>query len=622
MTITHDGKVQEASKPSEEVKSTSSKQQQQSTRTGHRSGLGGAIGSMNRPMGRRVGDLLNTFIKDATEALGQSDKSHGGSWGVIPLDAGRFNLHYSAAVLYGVFEVSGKELITVQTMLLEASNSDPRPENIQINGQNVEVLRTAMDAWDMMTWTDVLTLVKEHGGGENDIVNAGAMVIPNDLDLKDLDNVFNVISAAQNACFSVIEGEYPDLFQQVSIAADFDREREHMTAAFTYNGMDAVGVTNLPVRSDISMRLSLNDRNASSRELSTFQHQGSIQIIDISGFVDLVYVTPPMPQVGQQPMTQHYMPRFVITNAQGLDAPMTPELFFLGLATTCFIGDNDGWAGQFANFNQEEIHDIGSIGYRMKNPLDPTASAQRIDTKSTTFGDQELYDLINQTCHKQPVFSIDCEDVGPDSWFTSTLVSEANGNRDAHDSIVSVIDTLTGGAFSNIFPAGMAIMASESSRVHIGTYVDEAGTIRDLREIDYLAMLGYLGHNDLNSVLAWEATYNDTAMPIELRLERRLQLLREVVRGGLRIRGFAERLNFTPEFIHALIESVIAAGLSVNQDGLRTMYGNNTQAGNTVVSQYAMQQSNTSGMVNVIGAGNAFGGVNRPNSRWMNGQRR
>lgn len=590
-------------------------------KSGHRGGLSGAIGTMARPLGRRVGDLLKTFVKDGTEVLGQSDRSNGGSWAIIPLDAGRFNLHYSAAVLFGAFEISGKQLVTVQTMLLEASNSDPRSETMPIHGQNVEILRTAMDAWDVATWNDVLALLKEQNIDENTVVNAGAMVIPNDLDLKDSDNVFNIISAAQNACFSVIEGEHPDLFQQVSIAEDFDNQREQMTAAFTYNGMDATSVTGLPVRSDISMRLSLSDRNANSRELSGFQHQGSTQIVDISGFVDLVYVMPPPANVGQQPITQHYVPRFVITEAQGIDAPMTPEVFFLGLATTTFIGDNDGWAGQFLNFNNEEIHDIGSIGYRLKNPADPTGPSQRIDTKSTTFGDQELYDLINQTCHKQPVFSIDCEDVGPYSWFTSTLVQEANGVREAHDAIVGVVDTLTGGIFSQLFPVGTQIMASEQNRVHLGTYVDESGNIRDLREIDYIAMLGYLGHNDLNSVLEWEATFNDTGTPIELRLERRLQLLREVVRGNLRIRGFAERLNFTPEFMHALIAAVTQAGLSVNQDGLRTMFGTNAQVGNTVISQYAMASSNTAGMVSVAGGPSAFGGVNRPSSRWLGGNR-
>jgi hypothetical protein len=103
--------------------------------------------------------------------------------------------------------------------------------------------------------------------------------------------------------------------------------------------------------------------------------------------------------------------------------------------------------------------------------------------------------------------------------------------------------------------------------------------------------------------------------PIELRLEQRLQMIRKITTNNLRLRGFAERLTFTGEFMAALVDSIVEAGLLVDQDGLQTMFGNNFTVGNTFIGNYAVHGGNVGGMVNSGGPQGNFT-FRRPMSRW------
>ena len=598
----------------------SSGAQQQQDRSANRGGLGGMINNIRRPLSRNLSEVVNNFTKISQKVLesGIPTASDVGDWVMVPLDANRYKLHYSAAILVGTFDFGGKRTAVVHTMILGASASDPRSESITMQGQSAEIIRSPMDAWDGDTWADAQTAVMERIGDGIDILSAGAMVIPDTMDLTDEDRIFNVIRSASQAVMSIVESEYPDNYNQVNIAAHFDSKIERLTAQFIYNGAVSQNVVGLPIRSDIAIALNLSDRNAAPQgQISNFQHEGSTDIVSVHAFTDLIYVQPAPATPGVQPDMRHYVPRVVITAIDGRDAPLTPEILLLGLATARLAGDNFAWAGVFNNYSDEN-HDIGAIGYRMKNPLDPNIQSVRIDTKTNTFGQAELFDLIQSTCHKDPVFSIDCEDVGTDSWLTSGLMAAANGDPGATQYWIKAASEVTGGNFERFFPENAQVAVSENSRVHLGTYTDSNGETKDLRDIDYLTMLNLLGSGDLNAVLDWEATFNDMSTPSELRLDRRLQLLRSVVPSNLRIRGFATRVTITPEFMGALVEGLIAAGLTVDTDGLQTMFGANAQVGNTVIGNYAVHSGNANGMISPASGPAGGPGVWRPSSRMGN----
>lgn len=579
-------------------------------------GMGTLTDRIRRPMKRnQMGEILSEFGRAVDDIFAHAGAGRGMEFKILPLDAGTHNLHYSAALLIGMMSINGERVASVFTMILEASASQPRPSLLNMYNQQVEVVLTAMDAWDNITWQKAQQVVADHYGDGLNILNAGAMVVPQDTDIKDTDRVWQMVWAGQEALMSTLESAYPQEFDHFNMAEFFDRGRDRMVAQFSYNAHDGESVTGLPVRSDISLVLSTSERQAPTQEFSSFQHQTGRDLIEVNSFVDLVYAPPQQaPAYGQPPVTQVFVPRIIFTKLSALDAPFTPETFFLGLATARLLGDNYAWASQFANFAKEEIHDIGAIGYRMRNPQDPNAVLGRIETKSNTFGQQELFEVIQAACHRDPVFSIDCEDVGPESWLTGALVESAHGNQQSTQYIVDALNNLTNGAFSKYWRGGQ-IVVTENNRVHLGTYMDGNGAMRDIREIDSLAILNQFGHQDMNVVNEWESTFNDMNAPIELRLERRLQILRNLTTNNLKIRGFAERVTFTAEFMSALVDAIVEAGLLVDQDGLQTMFGQNYQVGNSFIQGYAVHGGNVGGMVNSGGPAGNFT-FRRPMSRW------
>ena len=560
----------------------------------------GITDKINRSMKRsQLSESVNDFKRAAEAAMEHVDVNNAAKLDVLALDAASYGLHYSAAVLTGTMTLAGREVVAAYTMILESSASKPRPFPVNAYGRQVEIVLTAMNAWDAETYAKVEAMVAtKHPQAE--ILNAGSVVVPKEADLKDSQRTWEILWNGSEAVNSTIESKHPEFFEHVSIGQDFNRQTDRIGANFIYNAEEPQSVVGLPIRSDITIDITASQRDQNSRQsISSFQHQTGKDLLQSYSYVDLVYAPGQQQQMaspmGYQQPTQLFLPRVVITGIQGMEM-MSPELFFMGLGITYLLKENYNWAYQFANYAEEELHDIGAVGYRMRNPNDPNAAPARIDTKTNSFTQESFYELIQTVCQKDPVFTIDCEDAGPQSWLTGAFVEAANGNTDAHQFLLTALNTLTDGNFSRHYPGGPLVIP-ENNKVHLGTYVDNAGITRDIREIDNLAVLNLQGHNDLNAVATWEQTFNDTNTPIEMRLETRLQMLRNLTDSALTVRGLAERLIFNPDMMGALVQGMIDSGIMVDQEGLTSLMGSNNMAGNTFLSQYAAHGS-TAGMVN------------------------
>lgn len=576
-------------------------------------GTGAVSERIYRPMKRgRLGEVLADYIKSGATVIESTLSGRGFDFDLLPLDANRHGLHYSAAVFVARNTINGERVVSFYTMILEGSASRPRPMVATIYNQPVEVQLSAMDAWSDDTLTQVMQLLEESFGAAR-YINAGATVVPAELDASDSDAVGQVLWAAQEATLSVLETEFPEEFEHFSIGEFFDSRTERMVASFTYNGEDGEQVTGLPVRSDITMLLSSSKRHDQANDPSAFQRQSGRELVEVNGFVDLVTVPTPPAQPGYAQPTQVFAPRFVITRVGAIDAPNTPEMFLLGLATSLLIGENYAWASQFSNYGSGDMHDIGVVGLRMRNPMDPSAMLGLIPTNTSTFGQEELFDLIRTACHPKPLVSLDCEDVGPDSWLTGAFLEAAHGNLESAAYLSAAANNLTNGLFSQYWTGNEPLVFSESNKIHLGTYKD-GGVLRDLREFDNVAMMN-LHHNDIAAVNRWEGTFNDTVTPHEMRMANRLEMLRDVAQN-LTLRGTAERVTLNPNFSAALVSAVIQAGLMVDQDGLTQLYGQSVVVGNAQALQYMMQGNvNVGAMVN-HGPQMSVHGVRRPMSRW------
>lgn len=511
------------------------------------------------------------------------------------LDSGRFGLHYSALVFAGRRKVGSRHIVMAYTAILEGSNTPPPTQQRNFYGQQVNIVLTAMEAWDEQTWSYVQDMLRNHYGNEVEIYSAGAMCIPSETDPEDTRMLNDILANAEHALRSMYEQMFPEQFGFFSIREIFDSRRDRILCQFTYNGKDSEDTVGNPLRSDVTMRMVSSDRFQADG-FSAFQHRSSKQIAELTGFVDLLYypepsqpVSPYMPTQQQQPRL--FLPQVVITGVQSVEYRLTPETFLLAISTSQLLAHNYAWVNQFANMGKDNVHDIGGIGYRMPNPQDPNAHPQAIDTNSSNFDINELFKMVQATCHPQPVFSIDCEDVGANSWLTGDLIEAAYGSADAANNIVQAANNLTGGCFARYWGGGHVVVPKnqEHNKVHLGTYEDHGNTRRDIREVDTLSMLNFFGHSDMSEIARWEATFNDMNTPVEFRLDQRLKIMEQLLGSRMRIRGFAERLTFTGEFLSALVQGCHDAGLAVDHDGLQTSFGQNHHVGNTILGQFATQ---------------------------------
>lgn len=565
----------------------------------------------------RQDSILSTLSKSVEEVCADHMQARGFDVVMVPVDAVNYEMHYSCAAIAARGEVNGKLVTLIYTLVLEGSNSKPPRLSVNSYNMHVEIVRTAMDAFDEDTWKSVVSAVENSQGPSEEYLNAGACALPASVDPEDESRVWEVIYGAMEAIWTRYETSWPELSSHFSIVEYMDPKEQKTTAHFHFLDKDGQteDVSGNAIRSDFRLELAFSDRQddrTRRSNASSFQHSGSRVVSEISGFVNLSY-NPQQMHMGMgynQPPQYLFTPQLVYTGFTGRDYPMTPEFMLLSMTITFLLGDNYAWGNCYRNFDREEIHDIGAIGYRIPDV------AKAIDTKEQSFGQDEMFSILRQYVSPVPAYTVRCEDLGPNSWMTDMFKAAADGNNDAILFITAAMDRLTNNRFGAIWAKSTEPMALPYTRVHLGTYLTTDGQQRDLADIDSLALLNLSGGSDINSVNQWEMTFADPmGMPTEVLLERRLKMIEEITRYTADIRGHATDVLLTGSFVRAMFEAVRGCNLSVDQDGLYTSYGNSYMPANNILSQHTAIGMNANSMMN-MGFGGGGGVQRNVFSRW------
>lgn len=540
----------------------------------------------------QVGEAVSEFTAVVEKTLAKADQNF--QFKVIAMDGARWSLHYSIAVITASLNIEGKDVVSAFAMILEGSNSRPTAAP-QVLGRNasVEVILTAMDAWEDITFNKIIEAVQEATGIES-VLSAGACVIPAAVDFKDEHRMHQIVWNANEALHSSFETSYPDSFDHINIK-DFIGDQDRLVLAAEFNHGDVESVVGEPVRSDIKFRMAVTESGSDTNVFTDWQHKGTRDLLEVSAFVNPVFVGPgPAPAYGQVTSNHMLLPQVIVTQVAAVEMPFTPESYFLGLSTIAMLGDEYQWAQQFTNFGENSMHDIAMVGLRVTQLQNPREKPVPLDTISNGFGEDELGKVVREFFYAEPVFCIDAEDAGVNSWLTSIMVDAARNDADgnaAHDWLCNAINRLTGNSFARHHDGG-ALFSNEGVRVHLGTYKDTDGTIRDLRALDSTAWGNLIGHNDMEGVEIWEDTFNNDSIPQETRLETRLNMMREQLGAtNVTVTGFADRIIATRSLMDGLVAAVVEAGLSVDQQGLRPFYGDNHTTGNTSLQRHAFASS-------------------------------
>lgn len=619
------GQTQQNAQPQQEAPSMNQQQQAQSNPLRRGGSIMDINSLMSRPMSRQSSGEVVLRYEQALRTMMEANlrDESAPDFKLLVLDNNAANVGPVSSLLI-CFNVQHHQqrYTAVYTLLVEGSAERLEPKTYSFGGNRNVAIDTVPG--DVFATSDHLRdKIEEHvkvtyGNSEIRVLDAGAMTLPTELSHEDDYHLRQVLFNASQACFTVMEqvvgqAEPPFTVGMVNSSA------EALSARLTYNSGEGEGAqdetsTGLPIRDDMNITLvssqnqQHNDGFSQTRPIAT-----------VSGFVDLVYQPPfggqqtPMNLTQQQQMqhaaTKHYYPRFVITKMDTAVDAITLELQLLTLAQATLASNQMAWAGCFRprtniKGKQLDIHDIGAVGYEVPLSGDVNAKRSKVDTKSASFDIQQLYQLLITTFHDDLIYSMDIEEVGELSWIHQLFFVASRGDQGAEKMIKQAADNLTDGHFSAIHHelvqqqgGDSRVAVDDQNRIHLGYYNDN-GQKRDIRDVDYLALLNVTGKEDPEAVVRWGETFDNTSIPEEIRLADRAELIRGMMGSNVEFKGYARRITFIPTFLVALNAACHRAGLNVRTSNMIQEFQGGVMRGNMTAGNYGVNSQSVNGLFN------------------------
>lgn len=460
------------------------------------------------------------------------------------------------------------------TLLLEASADPLQPTIVNsLNGVQVQIDRFASQVYDNVYASAVDKTVGV--AFPNAVVrNAAATVVPRSFNWEDKDAVREMVANAALAAATYLEARLPG-FIDMDMTKVKD-PNEQLQVQISWDGGTTTDFVGLPVRSDVQIVASVATTQRNENQSLNTQNE-TLNLSRTTGYIDLTWAGSANPLQGfmnQQPgMNRKYRPRLVITRLENA-LRLTPAAQLFAIASSLCLTENYAWIRAFqpkrnVPQGQRDPRDIGAINIEANLPTpampagDPSGFGKPIETKTQTFGDRELGQLIFATMHPELVISIDVSDAGADTWYNRVFSTAAGGNPEeslaANKEILMAANTLTGGKFGQLYGANtfLPIMKTDE-RVLMGYYINKEGQKCDIRDVDYLAVMNVLGRDNPQAIVDWSQTIEATEQPQPLRLQGRKTILRNVV-DSITFTQLATRATFNPQFLTMLVQALAAS---------------------------------------------------------------
>lgn len=535
---------------------------------------------LSTPLGRYSG---SESIKELHNKLDETYKnlpSDQFEYSLLNLDNQNFKgLAFGVLAFYLINKRLNNRLVTVHSLIVEATSAPLQPRQINQAGVQVEVLNTPMAAWDEALIAVVKGAVADKYRNMQ-LVMVDATVVPRTFNPAVPELLHRLAYNTLVACTTEIDVRQPG-FLDVNLAT---MQKGNLTVSMTVAQKQETDDVGLPNRSNVEVVYQDNISNGNQNNgqpYSVNTQERSTTIGSFNGFIDFSWaptLTAPayaqayaQQQLGNGLLpTQKFAARFVITNVNALAIATAPAVLNLLAPMTAIVEDMT-WVQTFMNRGvKSRFHDIGGLNIEGNLGGDPANMGKKIDTSSDDFKPEMLYSTVAQLVRPGLAIALDVPDAGPQTWFLSLFANAANGSTVAQDLIIAAANTLTANNFGRFFQ-GPSIFIDQGNRVHLGHY-DNNGVLEDIRNVDYLAVANTKGVDNVEILRKFTDTFTATDyLTQERRLDERARIIREVVPSVV-FTGMATRCTFSPEFIAALWNGIKACGVSptVQRHGMST----------------------------------------------------
>lgn len=510
---------------------------------------------------RETTEVVSKFMEAMTEVIKASSIT---GVTLVPIDGTSANLNISAIAVATKVE---SELL-VYTMFLEATGPGQgqladRVVPLQRNNYaQVSIPSVTGDLIDNDTLARVAATVKAYVKHNGEMVSVGTHVIHRELAM-DVESTFKYavrqhLRTALNALISerniITDNETVFCLTQWSNNIFACRSE-----GATHHSLDNSG---LPSRQDLSISLTVidpakghgNQAVANSNELG---RSAGYPELRFTGLIPGVMVINPANGL-PMPAKCQFQPRFVITDTQLETRTFNYQLQLLTLAMTTLFNRNKAWMAAYrpqflSGGTASKFRDISALAHEIHEP---------IDLKTT-----DIQAVLSTYCHDSMQYVIHVPETGETTWFQNLLREVAANVGDARAAYIQHADALTNGQFSKLVDPKDPLVVMEQDRVILGYYVDSEGDRRDLREIDYLAILNMVGATDMPLVERFDNTFNPNTGDVEVRLSERVKILQHIFRDNMVIKGYATPLILTASHLEALWQAIRKCGVDPRTSG-------------------------------------------------------
>lgn len=552
---------------------------------------------LGAPMSRRIsGEVLVNAVKAVKHWFDPERQVAGAGLidlskiQVLGLEASEHNVSISSVILAYPVEDQGTVKVLVSALALGGSMTDDSGvRNVDINHRSYTLPVIPSD-YITESYLGLIDEIAKKAFDQTrrsvEIVRAGWRVVSGKVDFNDPENteVRQVVFYAQAALASIYGSLFqPDLF----FSLDWLSKQSTLEINVDLSGRESVTADGLPRRSDIAVAVSGIVRKGDQNI--------PVGLANLGGYVNIMY-TPPA-QEDRWSRTQrrdqpYFTPVYVInrmdTNANGI----TPELLLLALAGASVISKDQAWAQTFLPGDVAR----GDVDYRdagLLNILGPDQDKEPVVFDNRASLDthkwaQYFFSLVDDNL----AWAIELEEGGDNSWITSLLSDAANDdspNQDAIGRLYDYADRLTNGNFTRrARELGVEKpLQMSGARYLTGTWIDEKGNERDLREWDLLRWMA-TNPNDLgDSALRYQDVIDRTDLDVEVRVSEQYdQLTSALGVGSVKYARYVDLAFIDPAFIEALAMAVADCKINIDQRSAHYTFGNRRLRGNTRIRDF------------------------------------
>lgn len=525
-------------------------------------GINITFGTINGLMSANAG---SEFTNSIAKTINESYKSLGYQAKVHILDketAAYDHLAYSTIVVslkkksdvayfIVLVEATGRKPVTADGIIKDIQSFQRGMNNID----NRYVVYTTDDAIDSVLHSDIAAILKANYGEDVRLISVEGLVLSH----HSSENTWaNIAALAYNSCMvelNLISGELNDLNITEANTKTPNARLKIDTAISRSHTKDLL---EKPVRSDWRLELSLTANNNKSYSLNAKNSKATLVITN--GFVDAIPEEIPLQLQYFGAPSQSVM-RFrphIITTAINTATP-TVNFMLLGLITSTIMVNKNMW---LPAINAKDNKNIGALNILANLNNEPQGLP--LDLTNKKYSPQDVYNVVGQMFTMAPLFSVDIDNFGIGSGYSSVLaVAGDRSNRAREDAAKEIIEAahwLTNGVFNKSYDVNK-IFSFNAVPVPTGIWEDKSG-IRDIRDID-TAFVAANGSVDLLNKWVF------SNMPSEVSKHDPYIAKVEVIQAlvpGAEITGKAFRLTFTDQFISELTRAAEAAGLDMSYE--------------------------------------------------------